>query len=99
MSLQLRPETERRLHHEAARRGQDAGTLASALIETGLDTLSAPSDAGENNVLADAPEDRLSPEQMSASLESLRNSFADIEAGRTYSADEVFAATRARFAP
>ena len=97
MSLQLRPETEQRLRREAARRGQDADAFADTLIETGLDTLSMQ--AGGNNAVADTPQDRLSPEQMSASLDSLRSALADIEAGRTHLAAEVFAATRARIAP
>jgi hypothetical protein len=94
MTLQLRPETERRLRQEAARRNQDADTLADLLIAAGL-AGTAPMPV-QNDAIADAPEDQLSPEETAASLESLDRAFADMEAGRTKPAEEVFAATRAR---
>ena len=93
MSLELRPETERRLRQEAARRGQDVNTLADTLVAAGLEGIASPFDS-----VAAAPEDRLSPDEMAASVESVRRAFADLDAGRTVSAEDGFAAARARLA-
>jgi len=91
MSLELRPETERRLRQEAARRGQDVNTLADTLVAAGLKSIASPFDS-----VAAAPEDQFSPEAMAASVESVRRAFADLDAGRTASAEEVFATAYAQ---
>lgn len=90
MSITLQPETEALLKNEAARRGQDVDALANILIQAGLGRVA------QNAAFANAPEDQLSPEEKTASRESVRRAFADLEAGRTVNAQQVFAETRAK---
>jgi predicted transcriptional regulator len=88
--INISPETERRLLEEAERRGQPADVLAESLILAGL-RLHVGS-----GMLADAPEDRLSPEELRETVESVRQGIADADAGRHTPAESVFAETRRR---
>lgn len=90
MSITLQPEIEALLKDEAERRGQEVDALANTLIRAGLGK------APQNAAFANAHEDHLSPEERAASRDSVRRAFADLEAGRTVKAQEVFAKTRAK---
>jgi predicted transcriptional regulator len=111
MTITLQEQDEALLLAEARRRGTDPAQFATAALRAGLAalaTLPAPhATAASESESASASEvdsddlawwNQLTPEEQEAERTGLRRGLADINAGRTKPAEEVYARIRATYA-
>jgi len=107
MTITLQEQDEVLLLAEARRRGTDPAQFATAALRAGLAalaTLPAPHDTAASESASEVDSDdlawwnQLTPEEQEAERTALRRGLADINAGRTKPAEEVYARIRATYA-